>query len=259
LQASILDEFKHNFFVEFKESQVNSFMQQSQEVIVKNNQAYSFGYLIKKDNLYLGVGLDKFKNNPSSYKLKEANITINRDSSWLLLAKYNFYEFENIKLLFGLSLGYQNNNINLDYKHSEIQSLQEIGKEELQIGIIIDDKIKNQCNAGFSGGSIGNNVIYDNTINEYVIIGDGIFCKYFYYIKKEIISNKSRNFMQTSLPISIDFTTMYEVYPNLDLGISLGLTMVEKLNINYNDTTINVIAQNTSSNYIIAFIINFKF
>ncbi|MCL2566717.1 MAG: hypothetical protein FWE18_01300 [Alphaproteobacteria bacterium] len=257
LYASILQDIKHNFFISVQESKVNNFME-GQEAAIKDEMAYSIGYLAAKDNFYLGVAFKKFAENRQAYNLNDTDsIIISKDSSWLLLVKYNVYEFESIKILFGVDLGYQSNNINLHYKARETVSTQEVQFNELASGEIITESLRNQCDAGFEGGALGDNI--QEVHGQYVVVGSGVLCKSFYYVNKEITKDKNRNFMVSSLPVSLNFTTLYEISPNIDLGISLGLTMVEKLNVSYNDRFIDARMQNISSSYNLAFLINFKF
>ncbi|MDR2008392.1 MAG: hypothetical protein LBQ34_05415 [Alphaproteobacteria bacterium] len=257
LNASVLAEFKHNFFISFEESQVNNFTE-NQEPAIKTNNSQVAGYLISKDDIYLGVSFKKFAANTQTYNLqdsKHTEIAISKDSSWQVLLRYNIFEFENIKLLLGVDFGYQSNNINLKYQTHETITVKEVKSNELPMGEIITDTIKKQCDAGING----ENIKWDSLLGAYYVSGGGVVCKSYYYVDKEIKTDKSSNLMATSLPISFNFTTLYEVFPNVDLGLSVGLTMVETLNIRYSNQSINLNTKNVSSGYNLALLINFKF
>lgn len=64
--------------------------------------------------------------------------------------------------------------------------------------------------------------------------------------------------MKASMPISLSFVMFYGLTANVDLGVGLGITMIENLSINYSDNFIKLNNKQSLSYYNLYFLINYK-
>lgn len=261
LSSNELKELKNNFYVNFDNSQVSSFKTNANEQpFVQSSYLYGVGYLRQFNNLYFGASLKFFSNDQLSYSVisennKNVDIQKERDLILSLQARYNFFEFENIKMLVGVDLGYQLNNINLKYTASKLENIKEEQKREFSIGETIDKNFWKQC--AFSGGN--DNINWDKETEQGVVIGNGVYCTTYNNVEKEVEYSENTELMNSSIPISLNFTMLYGLTNNIDLGIGVGLTIVEELNINYTNNFINLNNKQSFSYYNLHFLINYKF
>ncbi len=253
-------EYKNNFYIGLAENKTSSLEDHNS---INNNYLYSFGYLRKYNKIYLGGSLDFFsknsinhfiisENDKQIYMFKESKIRFS------LKTKYNFFEFENLKLFLGIDLGYQINNIKLNYMAYNEDTVKENYKKELDVGTIIDKNLINSCNVGITGVIEGTNIVYNSGTQSYEVVGSGVYCNSYLYVVKQMEYPKDTLLMKTSFPISFNFLILYELYPNIDVGLALALTIIENINLNYKDKFINLKTQQSLSDYRIQVIMNFK-
>jgi hypothetical protein len=260
LNSTELIELKNNFYININKFKLNSFeTNANKESFAQDDYFYGVGYLRQLDNFYLGASLKISPNDILKYSViseDNKNIDISRTRDFLvsLDLRYNFFEFENIKLLLGIDFGYQFNSFNLNYVATKFERIKEEQKIELGIGEIIDESLRNKCNVGI----IGDNIILDPNTGEYIVTGENVYCYSSAEVEKQVEYNQNTELMKASMPISLSFVMFYGLTANVDLGVGLGITMIENLSINYSDNFIKLNNKQSLSYYNLYFLINYK-
>lgn len=138
LNSTELIELKNNFYININKFKLNSFeTNANKESFAQDDYFYGVGYLRQLDNFYLGASLKISPNDILKYSViseDNKNIDISRTRDFLvsLDLRYNFFEFENIKLLLGIDFGYQFNSFNLNYVATKFERIKEEQKNRIR-------------------------------------------------------------------------------------------------------------------------------